>query len=90
MSAEAVYTFVAGCAGSYPVFVECGGDRFFVESAVSFDPSAALAFEYFLSGDRLILRCKPGVVELALKPEGTLFTAEYEEEEPPPRPHLSG
>jgi methionyl-tRNA formyltransferase len=77
LPAEAVYTFVAGCARSYPLFVECGGDRFFVARAVSYDPEATLAFEYALTGDRLILGCAPGVVELELKPGGTLFAAEY-------------
>jgi methionyl-tRNA formyltransferase len=80
LSAEQVYTYVAGCAGSYPVFVECGGDRFFIATAVSFDVDAPMSFEYLLSGDQLLLRCRPGVVELELKPGGALFTAEYEEE----------
>lgn len=78
--ASEVFTYVAACADAYPVFVECGGDRFFIESAISYDEDAPLAFEYLLSGDRLMLRCEPGVVELALKPGGALFTAEYIEE----------
>ncbi len=75
--AEAVFTFVGGCASGYSVFAECGGDRFFIKRPVSYDPNATLAFEYVLTGDRLILRCNPGVVELELKEEGALFTAEY-------------
>lgn len=78
-SAKEVFTFVAGCAGAYSLFAECGGDRFFVERAVSYDEAASLSFEYVLTGDRLILRCNPGVVELLLKEEGALFTAEYTE-----------
>lgn len=88
-SAVQVYTFVAGCVGAYPVFVECGGDRFFIESADAYDDSATLDFEYLLTGDRLILRCSPGVVELTLKPDGALFTAEYVEESSESGPHLS-
>jgi hypothetical protein len=48
-----------------------------VARAVSFDPDATLPSEYFLSGERMLLRCQPGVVELELKPGGTIFTAEY-------------
>lgn len=78
-SARDVFTFVAGCASAYSLFAECGGDRFFVARAVSYDEEASLSFEYVLTGDRLILRCNPGVVELLLKEEGALFTAEYVE-----------
>ena len=83
-----VFTYVAACADNYPLFVECGGDRFFIQGAVSYDEEATMAFEYLLTGDRLILRCEPGVVELALKPGGALFTAEYTDEpaaEPAPQ-----
>jgi methionyl-tRNA formyltransferase len=79
-----VFTFVAGCARSYSLFAECANDRFFIRRAVSYDPRAKPDFEWFLSGDRLILRCRPGVVELELKENGTLFSAEYDEE---PSPH---
>jgi methionyl-tRNA formyltransferase len=79
-SAEAVYTFAAACVKTHSIYAECGGDRFFIRSAVSYDLEAKLAFEYALTGDRLLLRCHPGVVELELKPEGALFTAEYEED----------
>lgn len=78
-SAEAVFTFVGGCAKSYSLFAECGGDRFFIRRAVSFDSEGRLDFEYALMGDRLLLRCAPGVVELELKEEGALFSAEYED-----------
>lgn len=88
-SAAEVYTFVAGCAAAYPVFVECGGDRFFIESADTYDATTQLDFEYFLCGDHLILSCNPGVVELRLKPEGALFTAEYEDESEGAATHLS-
>ena len=80
-----VFTFVAGCARSYSLFAECANDRFFIRRAISFDPRAKPDFEWFLSGDRLILRCKPGVVELELKENGALFSAEYEEEPHAPR-----
>lgn len=76
-SAEAIYTFVAGCAGRYPLFVESAGDRFFVADALSFDASATLAFDYALTGDRLLLRCQPGIVELVLKKDGALFAPDY-------------
>jgi methionyl-tRNA formyltransferase len=76
-SALEVFTFVAGCARTNSIFVECGGDRFFIERAVSHDMEAKLAFEFVLTGDRLILRCNPGVVELVLKEQGALFSAEY-------------
>lgn len=89
-SAVEVFTYVAGCAGAYPVYVECGGDRFFIADAVSHDDEANMAFEYMLSGDRLILRCNPGIVELALKPDGALFTAEYEEEPEAAMEHQHG
>lgn len=75
--AEAVYTFVAGCAGRYPLFVESAGDRFFVADALSFDGKASLAFDYVLTGDRLLLRCQPGLVELLLKEDGALFAPDY-------------
>jgi methionyl-tRNA formyltransferase len=77
--AEEVFTFVGGCAASYSVFAECGGDRFFIKRPLSFDPNATLAFEYVLTGDRLLLRCNPGMVELELKEEGAIFTATYSE-----------
>ena len=79
LPAEAVFTFVGGCAASYSVFAECGGDRFFIKRPLSYDPDASLGFEYVLTGDRLILRCSPGVVELELKEEGAIFTATYSE-----------
>lgn len=78
-SAEAVFTFAGGCAATYSVFVEVANDRFFIRRAISFDPAGTLAFEYALTGDRLLLRCNPGIVELELKEEGALFSAEYEE-----------
>ncbi|MCB9651478.1 MAG: hypothetical protein H6730_33520 [Deltaproteobacteria bacterium] len=81
-----VFTFVAGCARSYSLFAECANDRFFIRRAVSFDPKAKPDFEWFLSGDRLILRCRPGVVELELKENGAIFSAEYEEEAEGPPP----
>ena len=77
--ADAVYTFVGGCAQSYSVFAECGGDRFFIKQPISWDNDATLAFEYVLTGDSLILRCNPGVVVLELKEEGAIFTATYTE-----------
>jgi methionyl-tRNA formyltransferase len=78
-TAEEVFTFVGGCAASYSVFAECGGDRFFIKRALSYDMGASLAFEYVLTGDRLLLRCAPGIVELELKEEGAIFTATYSE-----------
>lgn len=90
LSAVKVFTYVAGCADAYPVYVECGGDRFFIARAVSYEADATMAFEYMLSGDRLILRCNPGTVELALKPDGALFTAEYQEESDSSEGHLHG
>lgn len=79
-NAEQVYTFVAACSKTFSIYAECGGDRFFIKKAVSYDLEGKLAFEYALTGDRLLLRCHPGIVELELKPEGALFTAEYEED----------
>lgn len=78
-SAREVFAFVGGWARTHSLFAECGGDRFFIKEAVSFDDQATLAFEYALTGDRLILRCSPGVVELTLKEHGALFAAEYRE-----------
>ena len=76
LPAADVYTFVAGCARAYSVFAEGGGDRFYVRRAISYDPDGTLPCEYVLSGDNLILRCDPGIVELELAPEGAIFTAE--------------
>lgn len=78
-SAEEVYTFVSACAGTYSLFVESAEDRFFIESAISYDATTKTEYEWVLTGDRLILRCQPGVVELQLKPDGVLFAAEYED-----------
>jgi methionyl-tRNA formyltransferase len=78
-TAREVYTFVAGCARTHSVFAECGGDRFFVARAVSYDEQGTLPCEYVLTGDRLLLRCTPGVVELELKVQGAIFSAEYTE-----------
>lgn len=78
-SAAEVFTFVAGCARTHSIFAECGGDRFFIKEAASFDPEASVSFEYVLTGDRLILRCAPGVVELVLKEQGAVFASEYSE-----------
>ncbi len=79
-SAADLYTFVSGCADSYSLWAECAADRFFIRSAISFEPEANPDFEWFLSGDRLMLHCNPGLVELELKPDGALFSAEYDEE----------
>ncbi len=80
--ALAVYTWVAAFARWVSLFTECGGDRFFIEGAISYDADVALTFEYALTGDRLVLACRPGVVELRLRPEGALFSAEYAEVQP--------
>lgn len=81
LSAQAVFTFVAALAERYSLFAECGGDRFFIRRAVSYDETARCDFEFVLTGDRLILKCNPGVVEFELKEDGALFTAEYVETE---------
>ena len=79
-SAEEVFRFVGGCAGAYPIFAECGGDRFFVSEALSFSMDERLPCEFYLSGDRLLLQCAPGIVELALRTDGgAIFSAEYSE-----------
>jgi methionyl-tRNA formyltransferase len=78
-----VFTFVAACARHHSLWVECAGDRFFVASARSHDPDARMAYDFVLTGDRLLLACSPGVVELQLKEEGALFSAEYEDPEHP-------
>jgi methionyl-tRNA formyltransferase len=75
--ARDVFTFAGGCASAYSLFVEIAGDRFFVAKARSWDDRATLPAEYYLSGNILLLACQPGVVELELKPEGALFSAEY-------------
>ncbi len=75
--AHAVFTFVAGCCRRYSLFVEVAQDRFFIRRAVSFDPDANMDFDFVLTGDCLLLRCNPGLVELELKEEGALFSAEY-------------
>lgn len=89
-TAVEVYTFAAGCARAYSLFVEVAQDRFFIRRAVGYDPDARPDFEWFLTGDRLLLRCRPGMVELELKEGGALFSAEYddpdEDEDPPPLP----
>lgn len=78
-SAEEVFTFVSGCARSYSLFVESADDRFFIDGALSYDPLAQTDYDWVLTGDRLLLRCHPGVVELQLKADGALFAAEYDE-----------
>lgn len=83
-TAREVYTFVAGCARSHSIWAECAGDRFFIRRALGFDPDAKPDFEWFLTGSRLLLRCAEGMVELELKAQGALFSAEYEEEEEAP------
>ncbi|MEL7367850.1 MAG: formyltransferase family protein [Myxococcota bacterium] len=75
--AHAVYTFVGGCSGRYSIFAEVANDRFFIRRALSYDPDADLDFDFVLMGDRLLLRCNPGMVELELKEHGALFSAEY-------------
>lgn len=72
-----IYTFVSACARHYSLFVEVANDRFFVKEAVSYEEGATLPSEYVVSGDVLLLRAQDGVVELALKPQGALFSAEY-------------
>jgi methionyl-tRNA formyltransferase len=74
-----VFTFAAGCAGIHRLYVECGGDRFYVEDAVDYDMEGRLPSEFVLTGDRLLLQCAPGVVELELAPGGTIFTSTYRE-----------
>lgn len=78
--AREVFTFIGGCADSYPLFAECGGDRFFIERAVSFDPNGTLPCEFMLTGERLLLECGPGLVEVELRRDGgAIFAAEYHE-----------
>lgn len=72
-----VYTFVGGCARHYSLFVEIAGDRFFVKAALSYQVGGHLPSEYVVSANTLLLRCVDGVVELELKPEGAIFSAEY-------------
>lgn len=79
-SARAVFTFAGGAARVHSVFAECGGDRFYIARAISFDEQARMPVEYMLTGDRLLLGCNPGVVELELRENGALFTAEYPDE----------
>ena len=79
LPAEGVYAFVSGCARAYPLFAECGGDRFFIRGAASYDPEETLPCEYALTGDRLLMRCRPGTVELELEEDGALFGDEYGE-----------
>ena len=77
-SAEEVFRFIGGCAGAYPIFAECGGDRFFVAKALSFSLDERLPCEFYLSGDRLLLQCEPGIIELGLKTDGgAVFSSEY-------------
>lgn len=78
-SAEAVYVFVSGCAPSHRLWAEVAGDRFFVAQAIGYDPEARLDYDFVLLGDRLLLRCQPGVVELELTRDGAIFSAEYSE-----------
>ncbi|MEM7677258.1 MAG: hypothetical protein AAF449_14755, partial [Myxococcota bacterium] len=75
--AHAVFTFVGGCAGRYSLFAEVAQDRFFIRRALSYDPDSDLDFDFVLLGDRLLLKCNPGLVELELKEQGALFSAEY-------------
>ena len=75
--AHAVFTFVGGCAARYSVFAEVAKDRFFIRRAISYDPDASLDFDFVLTGDRLILRCNPGVVELELKEGGAVFSPDF-------------
>ncbi|MFO0729276.1 MAG: formyltransferase family protein [Myxococcota bacterium] len=72
-----IYTFVSACARHYSLFVENAGDRFFVAGAASYQEGATLPSEYVVTGDTLLLRCADGIVELSLKPEGAVFSAEY-------------
>lgn len=78
-NAAAVYTFVAGCAPSHRLWAEVAGDRFFVARAIGYDPEARLDYDFVLLGDRLLLGCRPGVVELELTQDGAIFSAEYSE-----------
>lgn len=76
-TAEEVFTFVAGCASAYPLFAECGGDRFFIKGALSYELEGRMVAEYVLTGEKMLLRCTPGIVELELKADGALFSSEY-------------
>ncbi|MCB9654565.1 MAG: hypothetical protein H6729_10605 [Deltaproteobacteria bacterium] len=75
--AKEVFTFVRGCAETHSLFVESGGDRFFIRSAYRYDETGTLGFDYVLLGDHLYVRCDPGFVDLELKAEGALFGSEY-------------
>jgi len=80
ISAEQVYSFVCACIDAYPIFAECGGDRFFIKAAHGYSMDDDLPCEFMLSGDELLLRCQPGVVRLSLKPNGgAVFSSEYRE-----------
>lgn len=76
-SAEEVYTFVCACARRFSLFVEIANDRFFIAGATDYDMDDSLQYDYALIGDRLLLSCTPGVVELELKPDGALFAPDY-------------
>ncbi len=64
--AQDVYVFVAGTSQYHRLFVDSGGERFFIADALSYDPIATSPVEYALTGDRLVLTCNPGVVELKI------------------------
>lgn len=76
-SAQAVYAFVRACATRRSLFFESAGDRFFIQDAERFEPERSIPGEFLLTGDRLLLRCHPGVVTLRVRPGGAIFRGEY-------------
>lgn len=72
-----LHRFVRACGQRYSLFVESAGDRFFIADALAVHPDMKLPAEYMLEGERLLLSCEGGVLELALKEDGALFSADY-------------
>lgn len=72
-----LYRFVAACARRHSLFVESAKDRFFIAGARGVHEDLKIPGEYLLDGDRLLWSCEGGVLELVLKPDGALFSADF-------------
>lgn len=72
-----LFRFVSACAPRYSLYVESAKDRYFIAAALGVHENLRIPGEYLLDGDRLLWTCEGGVLELLLKPDGALFSADF-------------
>lgn len=67
-AAERVYRFVRGVGRWVHLVVDVGGRRMRAVDALEFDPERDVPGEWMLTGDILVMGCRPGLVVLRVMP----------------------